>query len=104
MRELEQCVRNLVIRGTYEPQGAMRQYGRARFLTAVEAGTLSAEALLRHYCTLVYAQTASYSETARRLGLDPRTVRDRIDPAWLAELQGANGTSRDLLRHPDSRR
>ena len=43
--------------------------------------------LLRHYCTWVYAQTGSYSETARRLGLDPRTARDRVDSALLAELQ-----------------
>ena len=89
VRELEQCVRNLVIRGTYEPQGpAATRRRRAEFLTAVEAGALSADALLRRYCTWVYARTGSYSETARRLGLDPRTVRDRVDPAWLASAPG----------------
>jgi hypothetical protein len=86
VRELEQCVRNLVIRGTYEPQGGTSTAGRAAFFEAVEAGALSADALIRHYCTLVYADTGSYTETARRLGLDPRTVRDRIDRAWLATL------------------
>jgi len=87
VRELEQCVRNLVIRGTYEPQGSARGEARAEFLAAVEAGALSADALLRHYCTWVYARTGSYSDTARRLGLDPRTVRDRVDPARLPALR-----------------
>lgn len=93
VRELEQCVRNLVIRGTYEPQGAAPDDARAEFLAAVAAGALGADALLRRYCTWVYAQTGSYSETARRLGLDPRTARDRIDPVWLAALRDGNGAS-----------
>jgi len=93
VRELEQCVRNLVIRGTYEPQGVMPCDARAEFLAAVAAGALPADALLRRYCTWVYAQTGSYSETARRLGLDPRTARDRIDPVWLAALRDGNGAA-----------
>jgi transcriptional regulator with AAA-type ATPase domain len=95
VRELEQCVRNLVIRGTYEPQGPTGRGARAEFLAAVEAGALDADELLRRYCTWVYAQTGSYSETARRLGLDPRTARDRVDAAWLAVLQGVNGQLAD---------
>jgi transcriptional regulator with GAF, ATPase, and Fis domain len=91
VRELEQCVRNLVIRGTYEPQGAAPTGARDQFLDAIATGTLSADALVRRYCTWVYAQTGSYSETARRLGLDPRTARDRIDRAWLAALHDGNG-------------
>jgi hypothetical protein len=90
VRELEQCVRNLVIRGTYEPQTGPRGDTRAEFLAAVEAGALDADHLLRHYCTWVYARTGSYGETARRLGLDPRTVRDRVDPAWLAVLRNGH--------------
>ena len=101
VRELEQCVRNLVIRGTYEPQGRVGGDARAEFLTAVDAGALGADALLRRYCTWVYAQTGSYSETARRLGLDPRTVRDRVDPAWLAALQDGNGDPNDGSPSPD---
>jgi transcriptional regulator with GAF, ATPase, and Fis domain len=103
VRELEQCVRNLVIRGTYEPQRPTRGDARAEFLEAVEAGALSADALLRHYCTWVYAQTGSYTETARRLGLDPRTARDRVDPTWLAALQGANGDPESAASGPPRR-
>jgi transcriptional regulator with AAA-type ATPase domain len=88
VRELEQCVRNLVIRGTYEPQRSAPGDAKSEFLAAVDAGALGADALLRRYCTWVYAQTGSYSETARRLGLDPRTARDRVDPTWLAAVQG----------------
>ena len=40
---------------------------------------LSADELLRRYCTLVYADTGSYQETGRRLGLDRRTVREKVD-------------------------
>ncbi len=104
VRELEQCVRNLVIHGTYAPRGLAPASARAAFLDAVAAGALSADVLLRHYCTWVYAQTGSYSETARRLGLDPRTARDRVDPAWLATLQGANGEPEDTASSPPRRR
>jgi hypothetical protein len=86
VRELEQCVRNLVIRGTYEPQARPRGDARAEFLAAVEAGALDVDELLRRYCTWVYARTGSYGETGRRLGLDPRTVRDRVDRLWLVTL------------------
>jgi transcriptional regulator with AAA-type ATPase domain len=93
VRELEQCLRNLVIRGVYQPQGAVPAGADTPFFDAIRMGTLSADALLRHYCTWVYARTGSYSDTARRLALDPRTVRDRIDATWLAALQAANGGS-----------
>ena len=42
---------------------------------------LTADELLSRYCTLVYAETQSYVETARRLGLDRRTVKSRVDLA-----------------------
>ena len=35
--------------------------------------------MLRRYCTLIYAGTGNYEETARRLGLDRRTVKSKID-------------------------
>jgi hypothetical protein len=49
--------------------------------------------LLRRYCTLVYAQTRSYQETGRRLGLDRRTVKYKLDPELLRRLD-ADGESR----------
>jgi transcriptional regulator with GAF, ATPase, and Fis domain len=89
VRELEQCVRNVLVRGEYRPPAlaASPADGPQALAEAMLTGGLTAEELLRRYCTLVYARTGSYVETARRLGLDRRTVRERIDPALLAELR-----------------
>ena len=43
---------------------------------------------MARYCTHVYAQVGSYEEAARRLSLDRRTVKARIDPELLAKLKG----------------
>ncbi len=86
VRELEQCVRNILVRGEYRPEGSRMQPGR-ELLNQLQAGALSADAILRHYCTLVYARTGSYEEAARRLGLDRRTVKARIDAEQLERLQ-----------------
>ena len=50
-------------------------------------GSLSAEELLRRYCTQVYARTGSYEAAARRLGLDRRTVKAKVDPELLERLR-----------------
>ncbi len=81
IRELEQCVRSVLIRGEYRPRRAPR--GAAEALAeGLRRGSLSAEQLLQRYCALVYEQTGSYLETARRLGLDRRTVRAKVQ-AWM---------------------
>ena len=54
-----------------------------RRLRALE---LTAEELLSAYCTLVYAREGSYDGAARRLGLDRRTVRAKVDAQLLARL------------------
>jgi len=53
--------------------------------------SLTAEELLRQYCTLVYAKLGSYEATAGQLGLDRRTVKSKIDRKLLAELKSSNG-------------
>ena len=55
---------------------------------AQENTLLTCEDLLRQYCTRVYASTGSYEETGRRLGLDRRTVKAKLDPELLARLRG----------------
>ena len=80
IRELEQCARSIMIRRRYEPLTVRARAGRAELARAVCAGELSAEELLRRYCTLLYARTGSYREAARRLGVDWRTVKDKTDP------------------------
>ncbi len=88
VRELEQCVRNVLVRGEYQPLELMPSGARAALLEAVARGALSAEELLNRYCALVYAETGSYQETARRLGIDRRTVRSRIDARQVEAFRG----------------
>src|SRR5206468_8886175 len=79
VRELQQRVRSVLIRGEYRPRTA-RDGGPAEDLAAaLRAGALTAEQLLARYCALVYAETRSYQETARRLGLDRSTVKSKVD-------------------------
>jgi transcriptional regulator with PAS, ATPase and Fis domain len=86
-RELEQCVRNLLIRKDYRPPHARRPESASDLFQPASAGKLTAAELLSRYCTLVYARTGSYEETARRLDIDRRTVKSKIDAALLERLQ-----------------
>ena len=56
-RELEQCVRNVLIRRDYKSVRPARR---------------------RRYCAHIYRRTGSYEETARRLQPDRRTVKAKI--------------------------
>jgi len=87
VRELEQCVRNVLIRGRYEPPPRAASSAAEELAASIQSGSLDAEELLRRYCTQVYAACGSYEEAGRRLGLDRRTVKARIDPEWLARLR-----------------
>ncbi len=76
-RELEQCVRNILVRGQYLPAPSHQRAGDD-LAAALESCGLTADQLLRKYCTLVHARTGSYEETARRLALDRRTVKSKV--------------------------
>jgi hypothetical protein len=88
VRELGQCLRNVLLRREYHPGGEVAAGGRAALAAEVEAGRLTLQQLARRYTTLVYARSGSYLEAARRLGLDRRTVRSYVDEDLLAELRG----------------
>ena len=88
-RELEQCIRNFLVRRQYQPPSrASRRGALAALDERLKEGGLTAEQVLSYYATLVYAKTRSYQETARRLQLDRRTVKSKIDPQLLAQLGG----------------
>jgi DNA-binding NtrC family response regulator len=87
VRELEQCVRNVLIRGHYRAPEIPLQTGGDELAELLRRGNLSAEELVRRYCTQVYAQTGSYEAAARRLGLDRRTVKAKVDPELLERLR-----------------
>jgi DNA-binding NtrC family response regulator len=88
-RELEQCVRNVMVRGEYRPRATQSQQKSEDRLIAIfrEGPDLTAEQVLRLHCSVVYAATESYVETARRLGLDRRTVKARVDQALVAKIR-----------------
>jgi transcriptional regulator with AAA-type ATPase domain len=90
VRELEQCVRNYVIRKRYAPpchQDDDFADVHDGFFQEILDHRLTADELLRRYCTLVYSATGSYEATARKLKLDRRTVRAKVDPELLVKLR-----------------
>jgi transcriptional regulator with AAA-type ATPase domain len=89
IRELEQCVRNVLIRQEYRPREMQTPSTPEALVQALQSGSLTADELLRQYCTLVYAQTGSYEETARRLQLDRRTIKSKVDAQLLEQLRRA---------------
>ena len=80
-RELEQCVRSMILRGEYRPAGPLVRSAADDWNTIIESGMLTAEQLLRRYTRIVYAQAGTVEETARRLDLDRRTVKTRLAQA-----------------------
>ncbi len=85
VRELEQCVRSVLVRRGYRP--ALAAKAPAGLFDDAALGALTADELLGRYCTLVYVQSGSYEEAARRLLLDRRTVKRRVDPEWVERLR-----------------
>lgn len=93
IRELEQCVRNILIHGAYEPAQRRNSTSASGHSPEVErvAGrlqelSLTADELLSEYCRIAYSQTKSFEKAAKLLQLDRRTVRAKVDRA------GADGT------------
>ncbi|SPE37447.1 Sigma54 specific transcriptional regulator, Fis family [Candidatus Sulfopaludibacter sp. SbA3] len=87
-RELEQCVKNVLIRRNYRPSDSAAADPIEALAGDLRAGRLTADELLARYVTLVYSRTGSYEETARRLGLDRRTVKAKVDTALLESYRG----------------
>jgi len=85
-RELEQCVRSVMLRGEYRATSAVSTDTRQAIAAGVLGGTFTADDLLRNYCTLLYAKTRNYSHVAEKLGVDRRTVRAKVDAALLEKL------------------
>ena len=91
IRELEQCVRNVLVRQQYLPQqlplDQRAEPDTVSWLREAELGTLTFAELLSRYCTSVYAKLGSYQQTAEVLELDRRTVRAKIDRELLKQLK-----------------
>jgi transcriptional regulator with AAA-type ATPase domain len=81
-RELEQCVRNVIIRRSYRPLAQAANHNEDNeddFFTRFRAGQLSVDELLARYAARVYQLTGSYEEAARRMGVDRRTVKAKVE-------------------------
>jgi DNA-binding NtrC family response regulator len=95
-RELEQCVRNLMIRNHYQPPGVNETEGAGdpaeAFLRSVGEGSLTSDALLTKYYALVLRRTGSYTAASERLGVDWRTLKKRIDPEFLPKHEKGTET------------
>lgn len=82
VREVEQAVRRILLRGGYRPPAAAAETGGAAGADGlgreIEKGSLDARALVARYCSLLYERSGSYAEVARRTGLDRRTVKAHV--------------------------
>jgi len=86
VRELEQCIRNVLVHRAYHPRKPENISAREELSEALFTCNLTAEGLLRRYCTIAYRQTGSYVEAGRRLGLDRRTLKSKVDADFLRRL------------------
>lgn len=82
IRELEQCVRQLLLRGTYRWQ-EKHDDNQNHYLKEIADGTLTAQQLLCFYCTNLYKKLGSYEAVGRATGLDRRTVKKHMEKSCL---------------------
>ena len=84
IRELEQCVRNVMIRKSYTPvrQSPLAFGGSAidRFARDVAAGRFTLEELIEHYVSMTYATEGQhYGRASKRLNMDWRTLKQKLN-------------------------
>ncbi len=74
-RELEQCVRNILIHGSYEAEALGVGKRQAALLDEAQQAELTANQLLSRYAQAIYRIQGSYEETAKVLQVDRRTAK-----------------------------
>ena len=80
VRELEQAVRRILLKGGYAGDTPQATQSEDDALVAkLRAGILTADELLRGYCVMLYQRLGTYTEVAKRTGLDPRTSRKYVE-------------------------
>lgn len=90
IRELEQCVRNIMIHSHYAhanrplsststvPTTMTVSPAAAELGVLIDSLSLTADELLRRYCQIAYGRTKSFERAASILQLDRRTVRAKV--------------------------
>jgi len=83
IRELEQCVRNVMIRKSFTPAKVkhtdVADSPQDRLAAAIAAGQFSLDELSEHYVSLIFAAEGRYDQAAARLGVDWRTVKQKLN-------------------------
>ena len=92
-RELGQCVRNVMIRGSYRPASAPRGMSDAdgpveELLGQVRDLSITADELLARYYAMAYQRSGeSYTAAGHRLDVGWRTIKARLDLEFLERLR-----------------
>jgi transcriptional regulator with AAA-type ATPase domain len=98
-RELEQCVRSVMVRGAYHPPARSSAAGTFvppssrspspldEFLADVRDGVLSMDQILDRYCSLLFSRSRNVAQTARRLKKHRVTVQARIKEDWVERFR-----------------
>jgi DNA-binding NtrC family response regulator len=81
VRELEQCVRRVLLTGTCAAPAAAASETSTDLKALLSRVSLPAEELVQQYCAALYEGTPNYVEVARITGLDRRTVKKHVDAA-----------------------
>lgn len=84
IRELEQCVRNVMIRQSYTParqtRSAAGTSAHDQLARSVKEGHFSLEELIEHYVSMIYAEEGlHYGRASKRLGMDWRTLKQKLN-------------------------
>ena len=79
VRELDQCIRSILISGTCLPADAAHGKAQIDTLQTILRDNPSIARLTGWYCNHLYQQYGTYQQVARQTGLDRRTVKKYID-------------------------
>ncbi|MEM7138510.1 MAG: sigma 54-interacting transcriptional regulator [Myxococcota bacterium] len=105
IRELEQCVRNILIHGRYTPASHLAMpTGLDALFGRMREASVTLDDVGAAYSTWAYARTGSYAQAGRRLGVDRRTVAKHIDPELLRGLGVQSTRLAQPLHSPDDHR
>jgi hypothetical protein len=80
VRELEQCVRRVLLKNTYDwPQQEPSGNAISRITQGIESGSMTAQEMLSDYCRILYDRLGTYEAVAKTTQLDRRTVKKYIE-------------------------
>jgi len=77
IRELEQCVRQILLNGSYKWQQADAKQS-SEFLQQTDQGELSSGQLLARYCSSLHRRLGTFEAVAKVTKLDRRTIKKHI--------------------------